>query len=279
MTHKFLVLLSERAKTSYSTSIKIVDYQEMLDDLSSVAGRRINVTQVTSKYFRLRRVYQAWRKLLQHTRFGWDHESQGPTCPVEVWQEYAKQNPQAQQFYHKRLSHKELYEIIFEKQTATGRYVYISTAQPMETSTYSNQGMIPMDDSDFEPNPDRMTGEKWPNTSGHGRARNKRNRSDPGQSLADVIGRLTKELVEKRTMGSRASNRNGNERDKENTSGPSDLFSMSNCIDIMTVMQVPIEFYMPVVKYLYQNIGWREIFVKLPPEEKANWIYNDFCNL
>ena len=70
MTHKFLVLLSERVKTAHGTSIKTADYQEMLDDLSALAGRRLNVTQLTSKYFRLRRVYQAWRKLLQHTGLG-----------------------------------------------------------------------------------------------------------------------------------------------------------------------------------------------------------------
>ncbi|XP_031270294.1 uncharacterized protein LOC116128676 [Pistacia vera] len=272
MTHKFLVLLSERAKTLHGTSIKTADYQEMLEDLSSVARRRLNVTQLTSKYFRLRRVYQAWRKLLQHTGFGWDHELQSPTCPVE-------QNPLAQQFYHKGLPQNELYEIIFEKQTTTERYAYTSTSQPVETSTYSNQGVVPMDDSDFEPNLNRTIGEKRPNTSGHGRARNRRNISDLGQSLADVIGRLTDELVEKRTIGSRASNRIGDETDEENTSGPSDPFSMSNCIDIMIVMQVPTEFYMPVVKYLYQNPGWREIFVKLSLEEKANWMYNDFRNL
>ncbi|XP_031266816.1 uncharacterized protein LOC116125229 [Pistacia vera] len=271
MTHKFLVLLSERAKTLHGTAIKTADYQEMLDDISLVAGRRLNVTQLTSKFFRLRRVYQAWRKLLQHTGFGWDHESQSPTCPVE-------QNPLAQQFYHKGLPHKELYEIIFEKQTATRRYEYTSTSQPVETSNYSSQGAVPMDDSDFEPDPDQTTGEKQPNTSGHGRARNRRNRSDPGQSLADVIGRLTDELVEKQTMGSRASNRSADKRDEENTSALSDPFSMSNCIDIMTAMQVPTQFYLLVVQYLYENPGSREIFVKLLLKEKANWIYNNFPN-
>ena len=75
MTHRFLVLLSERAKTSHGTAIKTADYQEMLDDISSLAGRRLNVTQLASKFFRLRKLYQAWRKLLQHTGFGWDQES------------------------------------------------------------------------------------------------------------------------------------------------------------------------------------------------------------
>ncbi|XP_031262270.1 L10-interacting MYB domain-containing protein-like [Pistacia vera] len=160
MTHKFLVLLSEQAKTAHGTLIKTANYQEMLDDISSLAGRRLNVTQLTSKYFCLQRVYQAWRKLLQHMGFRWDHGSQSPTCPVEVWEEYVKQNPLAQQFYHKGLPHKNLYEIIFEKQTAIGRYVYNSTSQLVETSSYSNQGAVLMDDSDFEPNPNRTTGEK-----------------------------------------------------------------------------------------------------------------------
>ncbi|XP_031253262.1 uncharacterized protein LOC116111207 [Pistacia vera] len=270
MTHKFMVLLSERAKNSHGTAIKTADYQAMLDGISSVAGRRLNVTQLASRFFRLRKTYQAWRKLLQHTGFRWDHESQSPTYPVKVWQEYVKQNPLAQQFYHKGLPHKELYEIVFEKQSTTGRYAYTSTSQLVETSSYSNPDAVPMDGSDFEPDPDRTTGEKRPNTSGHGRARNRRNRSNRGQSLEDAIFSLTDELVEKRTMGSRASNCSADERERENTNAPSDPFSMSNCIDILTAMQVPTQFYLPVVQYLYENPGWREIFVKLPLEEMAN---------
>ncbi|XP_031269836.1 L10-interacting MYB domain-containing protein-like [Pistacia vera] len=179
MTNKFLVLLSERAKTSHSTSIKTTNYQDMLDDLSSLGGRRLNLTQLASKYFRLRKVYQAWRKLIQHTGFGWDHESQTPTCPIQVWQEYIKQNPQAQQFFHDGLPHKELYEVIFEKQTTIGRYAYTSTSQPVENCTSSNQGLVEIDDSDFEPDLDGTTGEKRSNTSGHARSRNRRKRRQP----------------------------------------------------------------------------------------------------
>ena len=79
-------------------------------------------------------------------------------------------------------------------------------------------------------------------------------------------------------MGSRVSNRSADEREEENISAPSDPFSMSNCIDIMTAMQVPTQFYLPAITYLYENPGWREIFVKLPLEEKANWIYKFFSN-
>ena len=135
-----------------------------------------------------------------------------------------------------------------------------------------------MDDSDFEPDPDRLTGEKRPNTSGHGGARNRRHRRGPGHTIADAIYSLTDELAEKRTMGSRASDRSGDEREEANTSAPSDPFSMSNCIDIMTAMQVPTQFYLPAVTYLYENPGWREIFVKLPLDEKANWIHKTFSN-
>ncbi|XP_031272020.1 uncharacterized protein LOC116130405 [Pistacia vera] len=250
----------------------------MLDDLSSLAGRRLNVTQLASKYFHLRKVYQAWRKLFQHTGFGWDHESQTPTCPLQVWQEYIKQNPHAQQFFHKGLPHKELYEVIFEKQTTTRRYAYTSTSQPMENFTSFDQGPVDIDDSDFKRDSDQTIGEKQSNTSGHARSTNRRKRRGPRQVLVDVIGKLTNVLVE-RSIGSRASNRSRDEGDEENTSAPSDLFSMSHCIDVLTAMQVPTEFYMTTVKYLYQNPGWQEVFIKLPPDEKTNWIYNDFRNL
>ncbi|XP_031263604.1 uncharacterized protein LOC116121815 [Pistacia vera] len=106
----------------------------------------------------------------------------------------------------------------------------------------------------------------------HGRPR-KRQR----QELVDVIGRLTDVLVDMR-RGSRAANRSEDEGVGENSSVPSDPFSMSNCIDILTSIQVHTDIYLKVVKYLYENPRFREEFIQLPPEHRLNWVNTRFSN-
>ncbi|XP_031263603.1 uncharacterized protein LOC116121814 [Pistacia vera] len=111
----------------------------------------------------------------------------------------------------------------------------------------------------------------------HGRPKKRKKKSDQRQELVDVIGRLVDILVDM-SRGSRAANRSEDEGVGENLSAPSDPFSMSNCQDILTSMQVHTDIYIKVVKYLYENPRFREVFVQLPPEHRLNWVYTRFSN-
>ncbi|XP_031282635.1 uncharacterized protein LOC116141251 [Pistacia vera] len=215
--------------------------------------------------------------LIGHTGFGWDHESQTPTCPKEIWEEYIKQNPGAQQFLHKGLVDRELYEVIFEKQNATGRFAFTSASEPAaSTVCFSDPIEANMNEDDFDPDPDRSTGEKRSNRYGDSRSvnRRRRRRDEEGNPFLGAMTQLA-QAISNKTMGSAASTRSGGDGTQENTSGWTDRYSLENCQSILESMQLPPQVYLDAMKYLIANPEWRQLMVNMSHANREFWVYND----
>ncbi|XP_031256099.1 uncharacterized protein LOC116114087 [Pistacia vera] len=110
---------------------------------------------------------------------------------------------------------------------------------------------------DFDPDPDRSTGEKRSNRSGDSRSvnRRRRRRDGEGNPLLGVIGQLV-EAISNKTMGSAASSNSAGNGTQENTSARMDQYSLENCQAILESMQLPPQLYLDVVKYLIANPEW-----------------------
>ncbi|XP_031285410.1 uncharacterized protein LOC116144099 [Pistacia vera] len=279
LTHRFLELLAERVKTTHDTAIRASDYRRISEQLQNVAQKKLEVQQLASKYQRLRSTYRSWHMLIEYTGFGWDHESQTPTRPKEIWEEYIKQNTGAQQFLHKGLVDRELYMVIFQKQNATGRFAFTSASElTASTMCFFYPTEADMNQDDFNPNLDRSTGEKRSNRSGDSRSINRRRRRRDGEGNP-FLGVMTQwaEAISNKTMGSAASTHSGGDGTQENTSARTDRYSMENCQAILESMQLLPQLYLDVVKYLIANPEWRLLMVNMSHANRKFCVYNDIC--
>lgn len=66
------------------------DFKFMAEKLLGTCYKRYLHTQVKSKYHRMGKVYNAWKKLINHTGFSWNFENNMPTCPDDVWKDDCK---------------------------------------------------------------------------------------------------------------------------------------------------------------------------------------------
>ncbi|KAJ0098904.1 hypothetical protein Patl1_21246 [Pistacia atlantica] len=275
VTHEFLVLLADRAKTSHGASIKTSEYKIISDKLWTKIRKKIEVDQLSSKYFRLRAVYNSWRALLQHRGFSWDHESQTPTCSKDIWQDYLKQNPRAKNFLHKGLIDKELYEVIFNKQNATVNLAYTSASQALDSNIcFRDTVAVNIDEVELKPDPDRLSGEKRSNMSEHGRCIDRKKTSVHEDPLLASIEKST-EVITNRNKAYMAAYRSNAQ---ENTSASTDLYSMANWQHMLTSMELDFKIFIGAVKFLVDKPAWHEIFVNMTPEQRTAWVHHDFDN-
>ena len=89
-THAFLVLLDEHVKKNHGPTPTLKDFKLMSEKLLGTCYKRFLPSQVNLKYFRMQKVYNVFKKLVNHTGFGGDFETNTPTCPDDVWKEYCK---------------------------------------------------------------------------------------------------------------------------------------------------------------------------------------------
>ena len=89
-THALLVLLDEHVKKNHGTFPILRDFKVMSKKILGTCYKRYVATQIKSKYFRMCKIYNTFKKLINHTGFRWDFESNTSTCPADVWQEYCK---------------------------------------------------------------------------------------------------------------------------------------------------------------------------------------------
>ena len=89
-THALLVLLDEHVKKNHCQSPTQKDVKVIAKNILGICYKRYALTQIKSKYFRMGKIYNTFKKLINHTGFRWDFESNTSTCPADVWQEYCK---------------------------------------------------------------------------------------------------------------------------------------------------------------------------------------------
>ena len=89
-THHLLVLLEEFVQKNHGVIPVLRDFKVMAEKLLGQYTKRYRHTQVKSKYHRMRIVYGKFKKLINHTIFGWDFDNNMPTCDKDVWFDYCK---------------------------------------------------------------------------------------------------------------------------------------------------------------------------------------------
>ena len=87
-THAFLVLLEEHVRNNHRINPTNKDFKIMAEKLLRTCHRRYLPGQLKSKYHRLARVYNKYKKLVNHIGLCWDVENNMPLCSVEVWKHY-----------------------------------------------------------------------------------------------------------------------------------------------------------------------------------------------
>ena len=66
------------------------DFKVLAEKLLGPCVKRFRATQVKSKYHRMHDVYGKFKKLIDHTGFGWDFDNNTPNCDKDVWTDYCK---------------------------------------------------------------------------------------------------------------------------------------------------------------------------------------------
>ena len=89
-THALLVLLDDYVKRNHGARPIMRDFKVMSKKILGTCYKRYAPTQVKSKYHRMRVVYAKFKKLINHTGFGWDFENNMPMCDNDVGIDYCK---------------------------------------------------------------------------------------------------------------------------------------------------------------------------------------------
>ena len=66
------------------------DFKVLAEKLLGPCVKRFRATQVKSKYHRMHVVYGKFKKLINHTGFGWDFDNNTPIYDKDVWVDYCK---------------------------------------------------------------------------------------------------------------------------------------------------------------------------------------------
>ncbi|KAL5574034.1 hypothetical protein UlMin_023631 [Ulmus minor] len=151
-TRALLVLLDEHIKKNQGARPIMRDFKVMSEKILGTCHKRYVATQIKSKYHRMRIVYAKFKKLINHTSFGWDFDNNTPTCPNDVWSNYCKANPGANMFKYVGLLDYDMNKNVFEKSNATGGLAYTLANQPCDIDKekdieerFSNLGIPPFD--------------------------------------------------------------------------------------------------------------------------------------
>ena len=88
--HQLLILLEEFVQKTHGAIPNIKDFKVMAVKLLGPCAKRYLPAQVKSKYHRMRIIYGKFKKLINHTGFGWDFDNNTPMCDTDVWDDYCK---------------------------------------------------------------------------------------------------------------------------------------------------------------------------------------------
>ena len=88
--HQLLILLEDFVQKTHGEIPIIKDFKMMAEKLLGPCAKQYRGTQVKSKYHRIRIIYGKFKKLINHTRFGWDFENNTHMCDKDVWADYCK---------------------------------------------------------------------------------------------------------------------------------------------------------------------------------------------
>ena len=76
--HQLLILLEEFVQKTHGAIPNIKDFKVMAVKLLGPCAKRYLPAQVKSKYHRMRIIYGKFKKLINHTGFGWDFDTNVP---------------------------------------------------------------------------------------------------------------------------------------------------------------------------------------------------------
>ena len=88
--YQLLILLEEFVQKTHGAIPNIKGFKVMAVKLLGPCAKRYLPAQVKSKYHRMRIIYGKFKKLINHTGFGWDFDSNIPICDTDVWDDYCK---------------------------------------------------------------------------------------------------------------------------------------------------------------------------------------------
>ncbi len=88
--HCLLVLLDEFVNTNNGATPILKNFKAMAPKLVGMCYRRYSGSQIKTKYHRMRTIYGKWKKLINHTGFGWDFDNNTPVCDDDIWSDYCK---------------------------------------------------------------------------------------------------------------------------------------------------------------------------------------------
>ena len=88
--HQLLILLEEFVQKTHGAIPILKYFKVMAEKLLGPCAKRYRSAQVKSKYHRMRIIYGKFKKLINHTGFGWDFENNTPLCDKDVWDDYCK---------------------------------------------------------------------------------------------------------------------------------------------------------------------------------------------
>ncbi|KAL5582905.1 hypothetical protein UlMin_015347 [Ulmus minor] len=151
-TFVLLVLLDDYVKSNQGACPIMKYFKVMSEKILGTCYKKCASTQVKSKYHRMRIVYAKFKKLVNHTSFGWEFDNNTLTCPNNVWSDYYKVNPRANKDKYIGLPNYDMNKNVFEKSNATGGLAYTAANQPCKIDEdeeieerFLNHGILPLD--------------------------------------------------------------------------------------------------------------------------------------
>ncbi|KAI8008243.1 L10-interacting MYB domain-containing protein [Camellia lanceoleosa] len=131
----FIQLMVEEVKqdpslTKKKNSFTTRHWIRIDDELYSQFKFRYTFNHLKQKYHRIRKAYNTFVKLKNHTGFGWDDQRKTVMVLDDVWDQYVKALPKAKVFRKKGLDHIDLLDVLFANSQATGALARASIQGP-----------------------------------------------------------------------------------------------------------------------------------------------------
>ncbi|KAL5544234.1 hypothetical protein UlMin_008018 [Ulmus minor] len=278
--HQLLILLEDFVQKTHGAILNIKDFKVMAVKLLGSCAKLYRPAQVKSKYHRMRIIYGKFKKLINHTGFGWDFDNNTPMCDTNVWDDYCKANPGVSKFKYVGLSNYEMHKNVFEKSNATGGLGYSSANPPCDVDDEANiedrflhpdNGRSDDDDEAFQ---DYIGGQhsgykRAGPLSGRGRGRKKRTTD------ADYVSAAIMEVAS--ALKSRADVSMASQRLHSKTVNNEEEFTLAACQKIVDSMGVTPTAYLKAMQYLMANKEWRGVFGRISDDIRWSWIASLDC--
>ncbi|KAL5572895.1 hypothetical protein UlMin_022492 [Ulmus minor] len=278
--HQLLILLEDFVQKTHGAIPNIKDFKVMAEKLLGPCAKRYRGAQVKSKYHRMRIIYGKFKKLINHTGFGWDFENNTPLCDKDIWDDYCKANPGVNKFKNVGFSDYEMHKNVFKKSNATGGLGYSLTNLPCdvdEEADIEERFLHPgngRSDDDEEAFQDYIGGQHSGSkragpSSGRGRGRKKRTTD------ADCVSAAMIEVAS--ALKSCADVSMASQRLNSETVNNEEEFSLTSCQKTVDSMGVTPTAYLKAMQYLMANKEWRGVFGRMSEELRWSWMASLDC--